>query len=216
MRRRQLFGVSLLVALALVGCGEQRATEAVTEEAAIATHAAAENTPELHTFTLDVSGDSAVQMPPGEIAYYDVPQTGTGPDAIPAHRAVQLTYEDENRHYRLTLRFAADAEVGTYDISTHIFGVPRDAVAAEFVDMPANGDEDSADARVFNDELDGSMTLNRVGDTVSGHFEFTAGTQTTAEETEAILSIMAAGTFDDLDLSDNAGDATAEATDAPA
>lgn len=38
-------------AFALVGCSGERATEAVTERAVVATHAAAENTPDVEVFT---------------------------------------------------------------------------------------------------------------------------------------------------------------------
>lgn len=194
--------------LALSACGTNRAEEAVTEQAVVATHAAAEETPDTLHFTADISGDASIEMPPGELVYQDAAHSAT---ETQPYRILQLTASDDTYGYVLNLMFAPDLDAGTHPISMGVFA-GTDAVAAEFIVFPAGEDADSADAVRYNDNVEGSLILDRTGEQVTGHFEFTAETTVAAEDgTESVVSIMAAGTFDDAKLAEQA-----EATDEPA
>jgi hypothetical protein len=216
-RRTSVFiSFGLVGVLALSACGAKRAEEAVTEQAVVATHAAAEETPDTLHFTADISGDASVEMPPGELVYRDADHSANGEAEVQPYRVLQLTASDDTYGYVLNLMFEPDLETGTHPISIGVFA-GTEAVAAEFVVFPAGESADSADAVRYNDNVEGSLTLDRAGEQVTGHFEFTAESTVTAEDgTESVVSIMAAGTFDDAKLAGQAGatdepDATLEA-----
>ena len=214
-----MVSMALVGTMALVACGSERATEAVTERAVVATYAAAENTPDLEVFTVDISGDSAVEMPPGQIEYRAIGEMSVGGEPIPAHRLLELSSEDVEHNYVLTLMFASDLEAGEHPITGGAFDMMLAPVAAEFTDAPLGEGIESADALQFNNSVEGTLTLDQAGDTISGHFEFTAQATRMVDGVETVLSITAAGTFEDVELVDDVESTTeaptAEASDTP-
>ena len=201
--------MALLGTFALAACGPERVHEAVAEREVVATHAAAENTPDAVVFTADISGDSSVEMPPGELVYREVSETTRDGTETTPHRTIWLTAQNEEREYTLMLTFATDLEAGTHRITSGVFAGTQ-AVAAEFTDIPAGGSAESADAIRYNDTVEGSLTLDQAGETISGHFEFTAEATVTVDGVEALASIMAAGAFTDVAMAGEA-ESTAEA-----
>lgn len=216
---RAAFWVSLVAigAVGLAGCSPERATEAVTERAVVATYAAGENIPEQSVFTADVSGDTSVEMPPGNIEYRVAPEMALGSGTVEAHRLLVMSAERDGRLLELTLEFAPDLEADTYDIAGGAYDPMRAPVSAELVDYPVDGGRTAEDAIHYNNGVDGSLTFDRVGDRVTGSFEFTAEATHTVDGTESVLSVTTAGTFDDIELVEaehDWGGPTAEATEA--
>lgn len=201
-------------AFALAGCSGERATESVTERAVVATYAAAENTPDLEVFTVDISGDVSLAMPPGEVRHENMAEATVAGMAVPAHRALLMMADADGQMVEVRLLFAADLEAGTHEIEGGAFDPFRSPVAAGLGQYSVEGGPAGDDAVWFNDAVDGSLTLEEVGDTISGHFEFSAETVRTVEGTETPGVIMVAGTFEDVPLV-GSSEATGTLTDEP-
>ncbi len=199
-----IVSMALAGSLLLVGCGSERATEQVTEAAVVATYAAAETTPDLPAFTADVSGDTSVEMPPGEIVYRPVGVMTVGGQEIPPHRELLMSTEVEGRRYELRLMFADNLDAGTYEINEGAYEPTQSSVAAELAAFPVDGGLAAADAVQYNNTVEGTLTLAEVGRSISGHFEFTAEATRTLDGAENVVSIMVAGTFEDVEFSDSA------------
>jgi hypothetical protein len=202
-------------AFALAGCSGERATESVTERAVVATYAAAENTPDLEVFTVDISGDVSLAMPPGEIRYETMPETTVAGEAIPAHRALVMMAELDGQRVEVRLQFASDLETGSHEIDAGAFDALRAQVAAGLGQYGSTSGPTAEDAVWYNNAVDGSLTLEDTGDTISGHFSFTAETMRDVEGTETPSVVMVAGTFEDVPLVGGA-EATDTPTDEPA
>jgi hypothetical protein len=104
---------------------------------------------------------------------------------------------------QITFSFPVDLEPGTYDLVSEtdaILGGDESPVTASY-EMFMSGETVAESTNVsFSENVGGTLTIDSIGDTISGSFEFTADAVDFAEDgSQTTQSITASGSFTDLD-----------------
>lgn len=145
------------------------------------------------SFSAEISGDVNVTMPPGEARYAYVDEVDID-TFIPAHNELLFFQFSDDKLYQVSIEFGLEAQPGTYpfegaEVSEDI------SVAAMFSDYETGGEVIERDLIDYSENVTGTLTIDEIGATISGSYEFTAETTTADGETR---QITARGTFEDI------------------
>jgi hypothetical protein len=192
----------LALALLLAACGGNDAQPGDTGGAAAGsqdTTGAADT-----NFSVEVTGAAQITMPPGN-AYFlyfpEEPVAGAG-RTIPAYYHLRFERIIGSRLYQVSIDFGADTQPGTYELTGDMFGL-IDAPAAEFSELEL-GDATTEESYFgYFENVQGTLTLDTVGASASGSFEFTADYVDFDDEGGAVRTVSVQSAFTDVPLIDD-------------
>lgn len=204
----------LLLAIALIAaCGPRTEVSLEAPDVLPSPVNASLDATEEAPFTVDVIGDISIGMPPGEVEYSVAPARQAGDTSVPEHYELVFRQDAEDTRYSIILMFPIDLKPGTYDITGGALDPVNPGIAAELAHGSVDGPPDQR--VVYNTSVEGSFTLDRSGDTVSGSFEFAAEAPASGEAGAIPPTANVAGTFTDIALTgpEPTAEPTAEATE---
>lgn len=144
------------------------------------------------TFAFSVTGEVLSDVSAGTITY-----TFLVADArLPERNQLYIAASDNNASQELVFQFLPSIELGQYPlVSPEEYSPGRVSVA--YNRLAFNGVESRIEA--FADNIDGTLTLTRIGEAVSGQFQFSAQfTETSSTGETDTQTVEITGTFEDV------------------
>jgi hypothetical protein len=197
-RFSRLVGVALL-ALLLAACGGNDTQPGANGDEPASGQNASGTADD--TFSVQVTGATEITMPPGNayFLYYAAdPVPGAG-RTIPAYYHLLFERIVGGKLYQVNIDFDADTEPGTFALDGDILGL-FDEPTAEFIEMELEGDIMEREFFDYFENLQGTLTIDSLGDSASGSFEFTADAIEYTDDGGTIRTVSVQGTFTNVPL----------------
>lgn len=181
MKRLWLF--SILVGLLLVACGGGNAAPSMGGDSPTAPAAQAVS----RNYSIQISGDAEASIPPSL--------------ALAERYSNRYELSFGRLSHFIFFNLPVDITTGTFELA-----VPDDLAPFEnltvVVSIALDPDDLTKGAEDYDAEVNGTLTLDSLGDTTSGSFEFTA-TYVDDDNQEIRKTITVTGTFTDLTVRQN-------------
>ncbi|MDQ7024972.1 MAG: hypothetical protein Q9P44_05375 [Anaerolineae bacterium] len=148
------------------------------------------------TFQYTVSGDVSDAVTRGSIVYNYVEATGN----VSARDKIFISTSDANASQQLSFEFSPGLVPDTYPLTS-----PADSflgsVTAQYLRLSVDGD-DAPRIQAYRQNIEGTLTLSAVGETISGVFEFSAQWVTGNSTGETVTrTVSISGAFTDVPYS---------------
>lgn len=147
-------------------------------------------------FYYTVSGDVSAAVTQGNIVYNYVPAVGD----VRARDKIFISSSDATAVQQLSFEFSPGIGAGRQLLTAPANAFPG-SVTAQYLRLSDDGTGDTR-IQAYSQNLDGTLTLIEVGETISGVFEFTADWVTGNEFGETVTrTVTISGQFDDVPYS---------------
>lgn len=144
------------------------------------------------TFSFTVSGEIVSEMDTGTLIYSYLPADGR----LGARNQLYIAASDSASSQQLSFEFTPAIQLGQYNLVSPDDYAPGN-VSIAYSRLAFNGTETRIEA--FTDNINGTMTITRIGEALSGQFQFSADFAETSLEGEVdIQSVEITGQFDDV------------------
>lgn len=152
--------------------------------------------PSTSTFQYTVSGDVSDAVTRGNIVYNYVAASGN----VSARDKIFISTSDADASQQLSFEFSPGLAADTYLLTSPANWFPG-SVTAQYLRLSADGD-DAARIQSYSQNIDGTLTLNAVGETLSGVFEFSTEWITGNDAGETVTrTVSISGAFTDVPYS---------------
>jgi hypothetical protein len=200
-RTLRLILTTILMIVALAACGGDEPAPAAPSNGEDAAPPAASS----GNFSVEITRDVEVTMPPGRATYVHYPTLEEDLFSIPEHYELVFTHREGSVTYQVLIQFVPGLQPGTYAFDSDQFGMSYETASAEFDFLDTSGEVLEWSSLHFGPGSDGgpdgSLTLDSVGNTASGSFTFTADSVEFDDDGQEIRqSVTVTGTFSDLEL----------------
>jgi hypothetical protein len=143
------------------------------------------------TAALELTTDtSAITVEDATIVYNYVQRVGTGG----GYDQIFISYSDAQRSRQIVFTFASGLDVGTYLVTTPTTRITSGIITAQYSELGSDG-ADGTRLNIYDQAVEGTLTLTEAGATIAGVFTFRAGRADTDE------TISIAGQFSDVPYS---------------
>ena len=147
-------------------------------------------------FYYTVSGDASAAVTQGNIVYNYVAAVGD----VSARDKIFISSSDATAVQQLSFEFTPGIGAGTQLLTAPANAFPG-SVTAQYLRLSDDGTGDTR-IQAYNQNLEGTLTLIEVGETISGVFEFTADWVTGNEFGETVTrTVTISGRFEDVPYS---------------
>ncbi|MGB7340769.1 MAG: hypothetical protein WBC91_17860 [Phototrophicaceae bacterium] len=144
------------------------------------------------TFSFTVSGEVVTEMSTGTLLYNYLPADGR----LGARNQLYIAASDSTSSQQLSFEFAPQIQLGQYNLVALTDYAPGN-VSVAYSRLVFNGTDTRIEA--FSDNINGTLIVTRIGEALSGQFQFSADFIETSLTGEVdVQSVEVTGQFEDV------------------
>jgi hypothetical protein len=149
-----------------------------------------------HHFQFTVSGDVSAAVTQGNIVYNYVAAVGN----VSARDKIFISSSDATAVQQLAFEFSPGIGAGIQVLTSPANAFPG-SVTAQYLRLSDDGTGDTR-IQAYTENIEGTLILMKVGETISGAFDFTAQSVTASESGETVTrTVTVSGAFEDVPYS---------------